>query len=260
MINFIKSELYRVFHTKGFYLFTGFGVVMVLAMNLVLWMCGLNTPEFRYNTTGFAFSMLYYGGFQPILFMTLGISTVIFSGEFKNKTINNSIAFGCSAKTHFIGKLLVTLLCSLIRMLVTEGTLIGSGYLLLQDSGPAETAKVIKATIACTPILICSVCAAVSLFYILRSEVKGMWAWLVLIIGVTAVITLFGMKFEPMRQLSRWLIYNLVVENSMDPATGMTVMVWETSEGFYRCILAGVIGILVFVTAGLAGVYKRDLK
>lgn len=87
-----------------------------------------------------------------------------------------------------------------------------------------------------------------------------MWAWLVLIIGVTAVITLFGMKFEPMRQLSRWLIYNLVVENSMDPATGMTVMVWETSEGFYRCILAGVIGILVFVTAGLAGVYKRDLK
>ena len=25
MINFIKSELYRVFHTKGFYLFTGAG-------------------------------------------------------------------------------------------------------------------------------------------------------------------------------------------------------------------------------------------
>lgn len=260
MTNYIKSELYRVFHTKGFYLFTGFGVVMVLAMNLVLWMCGLNTPGFHYNNTGFAFSMLYYGGFQAVLFMTLGISSIVFSGEFKNRTVNNSIAFGCSREAHFVGKLLVTLLCSFICMIVVEGTLIGSGYLLLQDSGPAETAKVIKGTIACIPILICGVCGAISLFYIFRSEVKGMWAWFILIIGVTGVITLLGMKFEPMRHLSRWLIYNIVVENSTDPATGMTVMVWETGEGFRRCILAGIMGILVFLAAGLAGVHKKDLK
>lgn len=260
MMNYLRSEFYRVFRTKGFYLFTGAGMALVVAMNVLLWICGKNTPSFQYNTTAFSFSMLYYGGFQPLLFLTLALSAIIFGNEFKNKTINNSVAFGCSREMLFIGKLLVTLASSFVCLAAVEGTLIGSGYLLLRSNGAQDAVRILTATASCTPILICGACGAVALFYVLGSETKGSWVWVLLIIGVTGAVSLLGMKFEPFYRLSRWLIYNIVTENSTNPETGVITMVWETAEGLGRCVMAGVIGTLVFLVLGLAGVHKKELK
>lgn len=260
MMNYLRSEFYRVFRTKGFYLFTGAGMALVVAMNVLLWACGRNTPSFHYNTTAFSFSIIYHGGFQPILFLTLALSGVIFSNEFKNKTINNSVAFGCSREMLFIGKLIVTLGCSFVCLTAVLGTLFGSGYLLLRHEGMEDAVRVLRATASCTPILICGACGAVSLFYSFGSETKGTWMWCLLIIGVPGAVSLLGMKFEFFARLSNWLIYHIVVENSKNPETGFTVMVWETAEGLRRCIMAGVIGTLVFFVFGLAGVHKKELK
>lgn len=260
MMNYIKSEFYRVFHTKGFYLFTGSGVALVLAMNIVLWACGKNTPSFHYNTTAFSFSMLYHGGFQALLYLTLALSGIIFGNEFKNKTINNSVAFGCSREMLFMGKLVVTLVCSFVCLVVTEGALIGSGYLLLKSNGMEDAVQILRVTASCTPILICGACGAVSLFYILGSETKAIWVWLLLMVGVTGVVSLLGMKFEVFARLSHWLIITLVTENSTNPETGVITMVWDTAEGLHRCIMAGVLGTIVFLAAGLVGVHRKELK
>ena len=260
MMNYLRSEFYRAFRTKGFYLFTGAGMALLVAMNVVLWACGRDTPSFQYNTTAFSFSMVYYGGFQFVLVLTLALSAIIFGNEFKNKTINNSVAFGCSREMLFIGKLLVTLVCSLVCLVAVIGALLGSGYLLLRHDGMEDAARVLRAVASCTPILICGACGAVSLFYVLGSETKGSWIWCLLIFGVTGAVSLLGMKFELFARLSSWMIYNIVTENHTNPDTGLTVMVWETAEGLRRCIMAGVMGTLVFFVLGLAGVHKKELK
>lgn len=262
MLNYIKSEFYRVFHSKGFYIFNGTCMVLVLVMNLLLWSlaCTAGPGGFHYANTGFAFMMLYSGGFQAVLFLSYALSSIIFGAEFKNRTINNSIAGGCSRETLFIGKLIVTLVCCALTLVLVEGTLVGSGYLLLEDAGPEFLQKLLLGTFASIPGFICGACGAVALFYALGSDTKATWAWMILFVVVNIIVSLLGMKFDTLHHLSRWLVYNVLGENSMDPVTGMSVMIWETTEGLTRCVLSGVIGTVVFFILGLVGARRVEVK
>ena len=40
MMNYMKSELYRIWRSKGIYLLIGGCMILMLAMNLVLWAFG----------------------------------------------------------------------------------------------------------------------------------------------------------------------------------------------------------------------------
>ena len=260
MLNYIKSEFYRVFHTKGFYIFNGACMALMLSMNLTLWGVARTTQGFPYATTSFPFSMLYCGGFQAALFLTFALSSLIFGAEFKNRTINNSIAGGCSKEVLFLGKLIVTLVCCALTLVLVEGTLIGSAYLLLEDAGMEALNKLLLGSVASIPGLICGSCGAVALFYTLGSDSKATWAWMILFIGVSAAISLLGMKFQTMNYLSQWLVYNVLGESTPNPSTGSFQMVWETTEGFWRLVLSGVIGTIVFFITGLVGVRKVEVK
>lgn len=262
MLNYIKSEFYRVFHTKGFYIFNGVCMALILSMNILLWSLAYTAGPsgFRYANTGFAFMMLYNGGFQAVLFLTFALSSIIFGAEFKNRTINNSIAGGTSREALFIGKLIVTLVCCALTLVLVEGTLIGSGYLLLEDAGIEALEKLLFGTIAGIPAFICGSCGAVALFYALGSDSKAAWAWIILFIVVNIIVSLLGLKFETMHTLSEWLVYNVLGESSIDPATGMSLMIWETAEGLPRCILSGVIGTVVFFIVGLVGARRVEVK
>lgn len=231
-------------------------MALMLAMNLVLWYTGSITPNFRYGSTTFPFSMLVYGGFQMAFLLIIGLCSNLFGAEFKNRTIINSIAYGCSREMLFFGKLIVTLICCALTLVLVEGTLIGSAYLLLEDGGIEALKSLMRATIACLPGYICGACAAVAFFYTFGSDLKGIWAWLIVFIGVPSVTSILGLKFETIATMDKWLVYNLFGETAPAPAYGM---IWDTAEGFRRCILAGVMGIIVFIIVGIIGVRKKEV-
>ena len=80
MMNYMKSELYRIQRSKGVYILIGSCILLMIAMNLVLWAFGNFDENFRYATTKFSFSMLTTG-MQCVFFVTLMISGVIFGNE-----------------------------------------------------------------------------------------------------------------------------------------------------------------------------------
>ena len=150
MTNCIKSEFYRVFHTKSVYMLTGACLLVTLLFNVVLWVMATFTPDFPWATTKFALSMLEADMHIP-LFLSAVMGSVVTSDELKHRTVSNSVAFGLSREQIYLSKIIVGIAASAVCLLVTESGLIGSGYLLLENSGPAYTLSLLKGTAACIP-------------------------------------------------------------------------------------------------------------
>ena len=126
MTNCIKSEFYRVFHTKAVYMLTGACLLVVLLFNVALWAMATFTADFPWATTKFAFSTLE-GDMHIPLFLSAVMGSVIVADELKHRTINNSIAFGLAREPIYLAQVIAVIAASALCMLVTEAGLIGSG-------------------------------------------------------------------------------------------------------------------------------------
>lgn len=67
MLNFIKSEYYRMIHTTGIRVF--FGILSVLTVLLI---SGISIVETQYHTTSFSYSILVS---NPMFFTLMGMLT-----------------------------------------------------------------------------------------------------------------------------------------------------------------------------------------
>lgn len=106
MLNYMKSELYRIVHGRELYLFTGVPCAIVLASSVLLWAMA-STPDFPYATVRFSLSNLI--SMLPSLFLLAGLLVwVLFADDRKDGTFKNAVADGCSRRDLFVGKCLVS--------------------------------------------------------------------------------------------------------------------------------------------------------
>ena len=133
MLNYLRSEWYRILHGREIYLFTGVLCAIVLAANVILWAMA-HTPDFPYATVRFSLSNLI--SMMGLLFLMAGLLVwVLFGDDRANGTLKNALAYGLSRRGLFVGKCLVSVVLGLISMAVVLAVYIGSATLLLE--GPA---------------------------------------------------------------------------------------------------------------------------
>ena len=257
MLNYLKSELYRVFHSSGIYLFIGICSLLVLAMNLILWGFNLKTENFYYANIDFSFSMLT-SDMNIVLFLTAALASIITVDEFKFRTINNSIAFGISRIKIYISKILVALLASLLCLAIVEGVLIGSGYLLLDSSNFHALTELLIGTAACIPSFIASLIAFISLYLLLSNMTSSIWTWIGIIVAFPTITSLLGMKIKFFDWLSSWLIFNIVGASTLDE-NQMLIYMWSSAKGMQHCLLAGFLGIVIFLIFGILTFRKKEI-
>lgn len=256
MLNYIKSELYRVFHSKGIYLFVGVCSLLMLAMNIVLWVSNKRDVTFSYATTKNAFRTLT-SEMGTILILIACLVSIITTDEFKFRTMNNSIAFGLSRIHIYISKLVVNLIVSILALIVISGVLAGSGYALLEYNGTQDLEMLVRAIIACIPVFIAGVIAAVSFYFILGNMSAGTWTYIIVIAGIPAVVSILGMKFKVFARAGKWMMYNTISDTTFNKA-GEMVFPWTTQEGFIHCLLVGALGIIIFFTVGICMTRKKE--
>ena len=256
MTNCIKSEFYRIFHTKMVYVLTGACLMVVLLFNVLLWAMATFTVGFPWATTKFAFSMLE-GDMHIPLYLSAVMGSVVTADELKHRTINNSVAFGLSRTQIYLSKLIVGIAASAVCLLVTEAGLISSGYLLLENSGPAYTMSLLKGTVACIPAWIAGMVAFISLYYVTGKESGGIWSWMLIMVAVPAVVSVLGMKFELCARLTSWLLYTMV-SYTMPNEEWLTYS-WSTAAGVLKCQEAGIIGASLFIMLGIWAIRHREL-
>lgn len=258
MFNYIKSELYRVLHSKGIYILTGICTGLLLTMNVLLFICSLEGPDFPYNTTKFAFSMMT-GAFQPILILTLCLGTIIFADEYKNRTLMNSISYGYSRIGLFLGKVAVGMIVSVLVLIFALAVFIGSAYLFLENSGTEYLYVLLKGFVMNIPILIAGEIGAYMFLFLFDKTAAVTWSWLGLIAFLPTVFGLLGLKFPLFAEMNSWLLYTVIGSYSMD-GEGNIIMGYMTGEGAVRCLVSGCIGIVIFLVIGMVGMAKKEFK
>jgi len=255
MTNCIKSEFYRVFHTKAVYVLTGVCLLVVLLFNVVLWVMAAVDGDFPWATTKYAFSTLE-GDMHVPLYLAAAMGSLIVDGELKHRTINNSVAFGLSRGQIYLSRVIVGMAASAFCLLVTEAGLIGSGYLLLEDGGSVYTLSLLKGTAACVPAWIAGMAAFISLYYVTGSGSRGIWSWLLIMVAVPAVVGLLGMRFAFCARLTSWLLYTMV--SYVVPNEEWLTYSWSSWAGFLKCQEAGILGLSLFIALGIAAIRRRE--
>lgn len=258
MMNYIKSELYRISVSKPFHFFVGGCMAVLLAMNVLLRTLKHYYPDFQYATTGFAFSMVSTS-FSVVLILTLFVGNMVFANEYKNRTWLNSIAAGYSRGELFLGKVIAGMIVSLLALSAALLVLIVSAYLLLENSGPEALLGLLRGVLLNLPIFAAGEIGAYALFSLMPGKDAGAWTWIAVIIGFPMVCSMLGMKFQIFATIYEWCL-NTVASAYGETETGAAVMAFMTEQGMWRCLVSGFTGIVIFLILGLLGISRREFK
>ena len=259
MLNYIKSELYRVWHVKIILTMGGVFAGLTLAMNLVLFLLK-DMEHFRYGITSFSFSMLVA---YPMLYcyVAADVAASLYEGDKKNGTERNSIAAGISRMEIFVGKCLVSLLTALAILVLVLPVYIGSACLLLPPTGPVTVADMLMELPAVALCGISAIVLAVLLLEVFDKSIVSILTWIGIMIALPKALLLAGMLLgtgdDLLTRIAMWMPQNFFM--GMDVNMSQCTPIWDTAAGMGKCAAAGAIGIVLFGLGAVLLLRKKEI-
>lgn len=256
MLNYIKSELYRVTHSPAIYLTAFIFALLPLLCNIVLFCFMKLTPDFRYATTSFSYSNLVA---NPMLFCAAAsfLVYILYEGEKKNGNRKNVIAFGISREKIFIGQFIVSTIVSVVILTVTEIVYMLSAVLLLKNEGPVAAADMLHEIFAVMPIAAAALILSIAIIQIFDKMIAGLAVWYCVFYFMPQILFFIGMKIEPVRKIAMWMPRNFF--SGMEINMSVCMPVWDTPEGLFRCLVSGIVGIVIMSIAGICSIRKKEI-
>lgn len=261
MTNYIKSECYRIFHTKPIYLTALTLSGLTFLFNLVLWLFHRFDPEFRYATTSFSYSNLVS---QPMFYCiaAFAIAAILYEGETRNGTQKNSIAYGISRTSLFLGKCLISLFASFLALIPVMAVYAGSTALLLPQQGPVTLQDLLMEIPAVSLVAVSAAVLGIFLLELFEQSIFGILVWYLILFGIPKVLFLLSIKLEFLQPAALWLPANFfedLAHPGMQVTTTTCITVWDTGAGMAKCLTAGAIGTLLFGLWAIATLRKKDI-
>ena len=186
MLNYIRSEFYRVFHSKGIYVTLALLAACAILINAVLACFGAVSPDFAYDNTSFAMQFLLQ---LPLLypFAALLIVYVLYEGAGKNGNLKNAVAFGVSREKLLAGQFVVSTIVSLAAMVVTLGVYFACAYALLDFDATIAGTEVIRQVLCVLPTAIASLILALLCVNMTDRGFVGILVWLLVMILIPEI-------------------------------------------------------------------------
>jgi len=258
MLNYIKSEWYRVLHSSTIYVFTGIVAGLSFLINIVLWFLDKYDSSFRYGTT--AFSLSNFVMLLPLMFyMGLIIVSLLFAGEKKSGVLKNSIAFGISREKLFAGKCIVSAVISICSLSVILFVFMTSAVLLLEPGIEPDAVYITLQGVLCMLIMaVASEVLIIALLSVFEREIEAYLVWFLIITVLPKVFMLIGLKSTLFKTMALWMPVNYLSFEVVANMSGWDCL-WETPEGMAKCLISGAIGLLVFLLLGFLGCKKQEV-
>ncbi len=265
MANYIKSEFYRILHDKTIYVFTLVMTALTVFLNLVLYLFQTFTPEFRYGNTNYTFSLLI-GSMQLFYIGAFLVAAFLSSDEYKSGVLKNVVAGGIGRIQILLGKCIVYGITATASAAVILMGFIGSAQMLLgwNPAVPVDAVHPLRVlllgTAANLPFSLACVVLAVSLYQLLRIESQVYVIWISTICLIPIAINLLGLRIPLCAQIAGWMPWNFL-KTGLDVSFNSPHMdaLWMHPQGFWKCIVAGVIGIVLFGAVGVIGFRNKDI-
>jgi len=123
MVNYLKSEIYRIKLMKFTYLLPLSLLLFIFAMLGLTYLVGYNNASFIFTFTQSSLS--------AVLFLLPFLVNMIFADEYGNGTFKNSVAYGVDRKVLYFGKLiLMTSYAVLVSIVVLMLFIFGTNILM----------------------------------------------------------------------------------------------------------------------------------
>lgn len=257
MLNYMKSECYRVIHGKELYVLTGALSGLTVLMNVILYLFNRFVFDFPYGSIRYSLNILS-SSMTTLLLGGLLVTSFMFSEEHKNGTLKNAVSFGISRGQFFTAKCIVCSAASLACMAVVLTVYYGSAYLLLDDPGGITVMVRLRGVAANLPMAFAAVILTVALMCMIKKEILMTICWMAVIWLIPTICFFAGFKIEWLNRAAEWMPWNYL---KYETAVNMTQYecLWDTPEGLAKCLIAGAIGIAVFYVAGYVAFRKRDI-
>lgn len=257
MLNYMKSEFYRIIHGRQIYGFTAALSAAAILFNIILYLFNRFDPNFPYGNIWFSMNNLT--GSMTVVFMGgLALASILFADEHKNGTLKNAISFGISRGQFFTGKCIVCGVVCILSMLVILTAFMGSAYLLLDGAGDVTLFSRIKGVMVNIPAAYASVILAVAFLCMFKKDVTAIIWWIGIMWAVPTFCFYMGLKIDWLGSIAEWMPWNYL---KFEVAVNMSQYqcLWDTSQGLAKCLIAGGIGIIVFYIGGRIAFRKKEI-
>lgn len=258
MLNYVKSEFYRVSHSSGIYSLTAILAILSFLLNAALaWFGRMEGSSFPYDTTSFSYSNLVA---CPMLFCVIGtiIGIIFYEGNRKNGNLKNTIAFGISRTKVFAGECIVATVSAIFSLIIVMSVYIVSAVALLQHTGPVNLMDLFTEIPAVFFIAVAALISGIVCIEACEKNSTGIIIWITIWFIIPRIFFYLGLRFDTIHSIAMWMPDNFL-------GTGMTVNMsqcitaWNTTEGMAKCFICGIVGSIVFFLSGTVVLRKREL-
>lgn len=256
MLNYIKSECYRTLHSKGLYIALAILSGAVLFMNIALALGGQYIPDFKYatfrfslnNYTAMTYSMVVLGAVVP---------GSLFLDDRRNGVMKTTISYGISREKIFIGKCIVAFLFTFLIFCIVLPVYVGSAYLLLENPEWLPLREMLTGAAASLPSAAASLVFIMLLGSLYEKEMTAVLWWAVFYYIIPMLCFLAGLKIDLFAKLSAWTPYNFLRNEALVSMSGYQCL-WDTPDGFAKCMVSGFAGIAIFTVFGIWRFRKQE--
>ncbi len=259
MLNYVKSELYRVWRIRIVLTMAGTFSALVLLLNFALFLLK-DQEHFRYGITSFSFSILVA---QPMLYcyVAADVAASLYEGDRRKGAERNSIAGGISRMEIFAGKCLVSFLTALAILVLVLPVYIGSAVALLDPAGPTAVEDVLMELPAVALSGIASIILAVFLLEYIDKSLVAILTWVGIMIVLPKMFLLAGMLLgtgdDILTRIAMWMPQNFFMD--MEVTMSRCAPIWDTAAGMGKCVIAGAAGILLFSLGAAVLLRKKEI-
>ena len=249
MLNYMKSEWYRITHTSAIYVFTFIMSGLTLILNVVHYALDKVDPGFPYGTTAFTLSYLASG--MTLMFLVGAVVvSLLYSGDKKNGLMKNAIAFGISREKMFLGRCIVSCLVSVCSLAVILIVYISSAVLLLEPGiEPDAVGILLRGVMYTLPMAAASEILVIASYDYFDKELIAYLFWYIIMALLPKVCALLGLKFAVWGKIAAWMPWNYLTDEVMVDMSGWNCM-WENPSEAAKCLICGAVGLVVFLILG----------
>lgn len=259
MSQYIKSEIYRILRAKWTYLFIIICSGLLLSSNIVLALVKNSDSTFGFATTKFAFGT-FSTSMTAVYLLCITVASILFGNENTNHTLKNAVSFGISRGTIYIGKFLVQIIYSLVAFTIITVVYVGSGYLLLENSGIEVLLLLLRTSLICVPFFLFALAATNCFQFIFESSGGTVAAITGLLFILPMVADLLGMRFKIFAEFSKLIPWTLINQMKLDFDKYSIQLLWDGAAGYRNYWLIGIIETLLITAIGYVVFSKKEIK
>lgn len=256
MLNYIKAELYRTFNRKYFYFFIG--ILAVLAMSLLIFLKIVDAKNNISLIDAMGMSVTNYMMMLPVGLLVMLID-MIYTEEYKNGTLKNTVAFGMSRSKLIFGKFITIIILAFITDIVVK-FVFWTGSALIFGIGHFNRIKPsmyfnIIATRYCTAVILWIAVIAVGLLLITFINNSNMFLYVYFGVFVVLPMTIDILSHIVDKNIGK--INNFLITGCINLVGAYN----GTNKGnVFWALAVGLVYIVICLSLSVVWFSKKDVK